>query len=243
MDTRGSFMAWFGPVVLIAIFMWFLFGNSTSHELLCDGTGSCFRDWIFGMSGWAAAAAAAVTISSLVRQADAAQKQTEFMIGDAPPTFDAVQHISQPSSIILRVLNWNRRSMLIKKITVSGIDNVSVTMVFLDKGYLSEHKIDDSKGLKYHSFGTVLPFSPVLLLDGWLKKDQPPPELKGRLVVFKNESSFPLDIWPNVKVRITYEMTGELGSKSQIALVHAVASQNIIAEDDELFEEAIHPNA
>jgi len=77
MRPSESFMAWFGPLVIIGIFVWVLFGNSTSHEIMCGKSETCFRDWVFGLSGWAAAAVAAVTLGALWKQISIAQMQAQ----------------------------------------------------------------------------------------------------------------------------------------------------------------------
>ena len=96
-------MRWLGPAIIVAVSICVIFAIPIGRETLCEPERNCLVSWVSALSGWAAAAAAAVTIGSLRRQAQAQQKQTDFQLGDALPTIDAVQHTEQEKRVIIRM--------------------------------------------------------------------------------------------------------------------------------------------
>ncbi|MEN5278173.1 hypothetical protein ABE527_14630 [Brucella sp. TWI432] len=82
-----------------------------------DGdTTECIRSWIGALSGWIGAAVAGLALFGLFAQIREQRRQTEFVIGDSLPTLDALQHITDDKIVVVRIVNWNRRSLIIKKI-------------------------------------------------------------------------------------------------------------------------------
>lgn len=78
----------------------------------------CSREWVSALSGWAAAAAAAITIIFLYRQNEEQKRQTQFLLGDALPTVDAIQHIKRRIHVVVRVVNWNRRPIIVRTLKI-----------------------------------------------------------------------------------------------------------------------------
>ncbi|WP_112602798.1 hypothetical protein ACK83U_12525 [Rhizobium sp. WW22] len=80
----------------------------------------CFRDWIAALSGWIGFAAAAVGAYFVYHQLDQQRKQTAFMIGDGEPTVDLVCAPFENLSAGFRVVNWNRRHIVIESIKITS---------------------------------------------------------------------------------------------------------------------------
>lgn len=224
MRASNSFMAWFGPLVIMGIFLWFLFGNTSTHQLLCDGSKSCFRDWIFGLSGWAAAGAAAVTIGSLYKQANAQQKQTDFQLGDADPTIDAVQHTEFKKRAVLRIRNWNRRSMIIREVRLLHREAISVIYVAFDKKGLEREGMLQHKSNWASDFSETMRFTPAIMLEGWVRRDQEPPLLKLRVTAKKQGGVDIEDDWRTTPIVVIYELVGLGEIFTQTVSVHLASS-------------------
>lgn len=77
------------------------------------------REWFGALSGWAAFAAAVVSIKYLIGQWQEARKQTRFVIGDDDPTLDVIEHLQEKKRLVIRIVNWNRRAIFIKDIVTS----------------------------------------------------------------------------------------------------------------------------
>jgi hypothetical protein len=91
------------------------------HNAWCiDAEEHCVRGWIGALSGWAAAFAAAVTGYFIYGQMKEARQQTAFQVGNAAPTMDAALDLDEPRVLIVRLLNWNRRGILVLKPQISG---------------------------------------------------------------------------------------------------------------------------
>lgn len=85
------------------------------------GTGDihCLREWVSALSGWAAAAVGGATLFALYAQIAEQRKQTSFVLGDANPTMDATYPTGRFEDVVLRIVNWNRQSAVIKGVRVS----------------------------------------------------------------------------------------------------------------------------
>ena len=90
-----------------------------------------WQSWIGALSGWVAAAgalaAALLTLPHLKRQADEAKRQADFALGDSAPSFDV--YAEDFVEVYFRVVNWNRRTLLIDQIKFDGIIAVEVRAV------------------------------------------------------------------------------------------------------------------
>ncbi|WP_155256412.1 hypothetical protein [Mesorhizobium loti] len=78
------------------------------------------RDWVGALSGWAAFVAAAASLPYLIGQWREAKKQTRFVIGDEDPTLDVIEHLKDKNTLVIRIVNWNRRTIFVKDIAVAS---------------------------------------------------------------------------------------------------------------------------
>ncbi|RWD71635.1 hypothetical protein [Mesorhizobium sp.] len=74
------------------------------------------REWVGALSGWAAFVAAAASLPYLIGQWHEAKKQTRFAIGDEDPTLDVIEHLKDKNTLVIRIVNWNRRAIFVKDI-------------------------------------------------------------------------------------------------------------------------------
>lgn len=92
-----------------------------------------WQGWIGALSGWIAAigafGAAALTLPHLKRQADEAKRQADFALGDSAPTFDV--YAEDFVEVYFRVVNWNRRTLLIDKVRSEGAISVEIRSIQL----------------------------------------------------------------------------------------------------------------
>jgi hypothetical protein len=107
---------------------------------LC-GTDCDFRSWLEATSGWAGFVAAGIAVALTSRQIRQQQKQTDFMLGDAPPTMDVTPDLDDPSEMVVRIVNWNRRSILIRSVDVNVGDALGVMEYKLDGEEVSAAKV------------------------------------------------------------------------------------------------------
>ncbi|RWP88338.1 MAG: hypothetical protein EOR12_16630 [Mesorhizobium sp.] len=101
----------------------FLFGTdfALTHAAWCiSGEEHCIREWVGASSGWAAAAAAALTIGFLAKQAADARRQTEFIVGDSAPTITVAPNPRGLPDFDIRIVNWNRHAVAIKSIEIES---------------------------------------------------------------------------------------------------------------------------
>ncbi|RWO94199.1 MAG: hypothetical protein EOQ98_31865 [Mesorhizobium sp.] len=101
-----------GGFVVLAITSSTWLTQSLTYNLTWDRG----REWFGALSGWAAAAGALVaawlTVPHLKRQAD-------FIWGDALPTLDVIEHLADDNTLVVRLVNWNRRAIFIEDIVAS----------------------------------------------------------------------------------------------------------------------------
>jgi len=81
---------------------------------------ACAREWIGSLSGWVAAAAALFAIVPLCRQLKEQKRQTDFALGDAPPTISASTPVNSIRDFDLRIVNWNRLAVDVLAVRVSA---------------------------------------------------------------------------------------------------------------------------
>jgi hypothetical protein len=151
-----------GLAVLIG---YWLIDYTTVRGALCQpGEIHCWRKWIGALSGWVAALGAFFTIWVLYKQLTIMRRQTEYAVGDAPPTLAVVRN--EDWGLQLRVVNWNRNTVRLNKYVVRRSDEpnpiTGVTVLVPIDGKLAA---SDSKD------GTYFPVD----MDGWEdRKDSPP---------------------------------------------------------------------
>ncbi|WP_311273512.1 MULTISPECIES: hypothetical protein [unclassified Rhizobium] len=233
---------WLGPTIISVVGLVIIVGNPIGQETFCSETQNCLVTWVGALSGWAAALAAATTIGSLVRQATAAQKQADFQLGDADPTFDAVQHGEQRTSVVLRIRNWNRRSMIIRRIRL--VTAREVTSLYI--GFPTKQKpkdvfnayrdIPDPREWTFAKGGTKK-FVPAIMLEGWVRREEEPPLLKLSLRGYWEKNAKIRDDWRETPIEIQYELAGVRKVSRLTAHVH-LASAAIAMEDEFIDEDA-----
>lgn len=238
-----SVAGWIGPAIISVIGIIVIVGNPIGLQTFCAGTQNCLVTWVGALSGWAAALAAAITIGSLVKQATAAQKQTDFQLGDADPTFDAVQHGESRTAVVLRIRNWNRRSMIIRRIRLITDREVSTLHISFSnkqqrKDSSSSYKTmsDAAKDWTYAT-GKTKRFTPAIMLEGWVLRDEEPPLLKLSLRGYWEKNTHILDDWRDTPIEIQYELAGVRKVLTLEAHVHfasaAIADEDEFPHDDE----------
>lgn len=150
-------------IIVLLVTIW---GFEPAYEFICHGgDGNCARarEWISALSGWAAAVAAFATIRILVSQLNAQRQQTDFQLGDAAPSIDAVQHINRNRKVQIRITNWNRRPMIIRSIE-ADVDG----LIF----YVVRAGIENLENVQKN--GNVITFQPALLVPGWVDRSKAP---------------------------------------------------------------------
>lgn len=184
-----KFRIYFGRIALFASLMvvmtWLCFraGFTLGRDGFCPsqvGTG-CLRDWLGATSGWIAALAAAITLlltlGPLREQAKHARRQTDFMLGDADPTFDAIQHLKKSDELVTRIVNWNRSAAVVRLVrTVENTD----ALVIIEKLTIDNQDIDT----EIISF-SVEPF----VIKGWEDRGSRPHFAEVRFVAYDSEES------------------------------------------------------
>jgi len=137
----------------------------TENSWCISGNDHCVREWVAALSGWAAATAAGGTIFFLHRQLAEQTRQTNFLLGDAPPTMDVTFDLNDREVIVVRIVNWNRRSILLIPIEVDGLGDA----VF---GLFGSGPIEFDNRVRW--------------LPGWESRNCPPASLQIRLIACKN---------------------------------------------------------
>lgn len=93
---------------------------------LCEGSGCNLQGWLSATSGWAGFLAAGIALAFTWGQLRQQRKQTDFLLGDAPPTMDVIPDSGDDEQIVVRVVNWNRRMILLKSTSLNFGDQCAV---------------------------------------------------------------------------------------------------------------------
>jgi hypothetical protein len=100
---------------------------------MCSPDDCNVQGWLGALSGWFGGVAAFATILFVIRQIGEQKRQTDFSIGDAMPTMDAVEHLNDSSELVVRIVNWNRRAAIVRFLDVDHLDAlVFPTMLTID---------------------------------------------------------------------------------------------------------------
>lgn len=159
-----------------------------------DSSAVTAKDWISALSGWAAAIgaiiAAIMTITKLREQINEQKKQTDFLVGDAMPTIDCIQDIKDPEQIVLRVVNWNRRTIMISAIGAENIDKKNMKFGILEikqNGEVIKNPADQP------------------IIQGWEQRNNAPQSVKIKITVTSNNTlwrEFPNDMIIKVMLKL-----------------------------------------
>lgn len=196
--------------------LWFVLASRES--LFCDveETGLvCVREWFSATSGYVAAIFAAITIGFLYRQNAEQKKQTDFLLGNAPPTIDAIRHQKNSASVVIRVVNWNRRPILVSHLSLIG--GPSLAKIHLGEVTLFSREGSGSLVARELEDGTI---SPAVAMHGWKNRSNAPCEVRIDILAVQNDESYLLN-WSGVTVEVGVVMAGE--ERSYLTLVSPVA--------------------
>ncbi len=225
----AGFWDWLGPLILMAMFIAYLLLSTPSEVLFCGEDESCFREWFSALSGWAAAIAAMVTIRSLRQQSEAAQKQTDFQLGDALPTVDAVQHTENRHRAVIRIRNWNRRSMIIRRIALIKPRDIDATL-FLFFNAKNHPELASRFGSLVHTGSTNIIFDPAILVEGWVKREGEPTLMKFAVSIWVSGDAKEAG-WETFPIELEYELVGETKRKKITTHIHVVSGVSSIDKD------------
>ncbi|MND22647.1 hypothetical protein D3C80_130300 [compost metagenome] len=225
----AGFWDWLGPLLLMGMFIAYLFLTTPSEIFFCRANESCFREWVGALSGWAAAVAAGLTIVSLRQQAEAARKQTDFQLGDAPPSLDAVQHAENSRRVVIRIRNWNRRSMILRRIALVEPSEMDATLYLF---FNPEKHLDLARrfGDLNPTGSTEVRFDPAILIEGWVNRDVEPTLLKFSIAVHITRNPRVYG-WESFPVVLQYELVGETEERILRTHIHMVSGASSIDTD------------
>lgn len=161
-------------VILVLFFLAAIFGDSF-FQVVCGNRGDCarVREWIGALSGWVAAAAAGGTIYVLLDQMRIQRKQLDFQLGDAEPTIEAFPS-DRPSRSLIRVVNWNRRTMNIVRIDMDAAYRCSRGFIHYGHKQFQEQRYD----------GGDLELVPPIRLLGWENRAEGPQSVQIEFILF-----------------------------------------------------------
>ena len=108
----------YGGVALYLVTFFLVWYQPWEHwSAVCDHNellAVCIREWVGSLSGWFGGVAAFATIWFIIGQLSEQKRQNDFLVGDAKPTMDVTPDLDDPSLLVIRVVNWNRRGILIR---------------------------------------------------------------------------------------------------------------------------------
>lgn len=199
----ASFWDWLGPLTLMAVFIAYLHLSTSSEIVLCRGDANCFREWLSALSGWVAAAgalfAAMWTVGPLRQQVREAQRQTDFLLGDAEPEFVLLRQQNQ-GEVVLRITNWNRRNVIVNRVRCVEPDDMEVSNV-LD----SEDENLETKRSKIRN-------KIAYRIDGWHDRSKAP-ERRWLVIVFSRNGQIDPTVATSrigISVEVSYRIVGQI---------------------------------
>ncbi|WP_455271210.1 hypothetical protein [Rhizobium herbae] len=152
---------------------------------LC-GTDCNLRAWLDALSGWFGGIAAFATIGFVVLQLREQKLQTVFTVGDALPTMDAVEHLRDSTELVVRIVNWNRRGIVVR-----GFDaGISGAILFPLRLEVDTEEIPDF-ARKTHG---IAPFT----LKGWEDRSKGPHHCEIRFECFSSGVVLLTDGWSEI---------------------------------------------
>ncbi|QGJ74710.1 hypothetical protein [Sinorhizobium meliloti] len=156
------------------------------------------QSWLSALSGWVAAGAAFITIRYINKQIAEQRKQTDFQLGDAKPTLDCVQDLEDPEELVLRLVNWNRRSVIIKTIE---IDDPTITL-----GIMDFKKNGETENLS----STAAPY-----IRGWENRNSAPETAQIKISAARDEKI--VREWPdNLRISMRIHMIGDVHQEEKL---------------------------
>lgn len=203
-----KFVFWFNVIVgpLLGGFAayWVAASVLGEYSWCIAGEEHCVREWAGALSGWAAAAGALlavlITIPYLRKQIAEAQRQSDFLVGDAPPEF-IVQRNRDHGTVTLIVRNWNRRRVMVDDAKTVGGNGIVVSSIG------EFHDEEFSKTLVARPDGRRSSYG----VDGWIDRSESPPDRKLYLFLSRGEGSIntPDVVAANINLLIEYRLVGQ----------------------------------
>ncbi|QRM43133.1 hypothetical protein [Rhizobium sp. BG4] len=182
---------------MIAVLIWTISCFPPARSIFCSQEDSnCFREWVSALSGWVAAFVALFTLIPLYNQVRLQREQTAFQLGDAPPTFDAVQHTESEQAVLIRITNWNRRGMLIRGIWAE--DDKPIEALW----YGTSDNTQKNRALD-------LGFHVPLILEGWVDREHRPVTMRIKIQRASAADVMNSSAWDRCTLAVRYELVGE----------------------------------
>src|SRR5690606_9198868 len=135
--------------------------------------------------------AAIYTFRYLSAQIQEQQRQTDFVIGNEHPTLDSIRHLEEEEEIVLKLVNWNRRTIMI---TDFGLID------FAGDRHLMSLKIN----------GTLAPRRLPFFIEGWEDRNNKGPGTARLGVSAVDRGGEIVSTWPlNQKAYVDIQVLGE----------------------------------
>ncbi|ULJ73617.1 hypothetical protein [Rhizobium gallicum] len=191
-------MRWLGPAVVCVIGGIVIIGNPISQHFICGGTQNCLATWVGALSGWAALGGGLLTVVVMRGQLAEQKRQTDFQLGDAPATVDILPHRKDDALVVVRVVNWNRRTLLVHELEMES-----------DVGDFGVFKIKSGDGVEVRNNGIDTCFSPPLVIEGWENRQSTPRSIRISLAAVGDDARLVKDWRTTIKLNAKVTLLGE----------------------------------
>lgn len=182
---------------------------------LCSSENCNLQAWLGALSGWVGASVAAAAAVPLILQLREQRLQTAFSVGDAPPTIDALEHLEDSRQLVVRIVNWNRRAIVVHAIDAPH----SAVIVFPNEIFVDGKRRDDTFDLQ--TIG-VRKFT----VRGWEDRGKPPHYAELRLEALSNEDLTTKENWAEIpRVVAEAQIMGEQHRKVTLSADTRLAPQ------------------
>lgn len=142
------------------------------REFVCKPEDCTLQEWMSATSGWAGFLAAAMGAYYIYHQLAEQRKQTAFLLGDGEPTIELVRASGRSTSGLIRVVNWNRRSLVIDSIKIESGHALPAAAFFLLQPKEEETDVDR---VEIQPCGSI-PDRPRV--EGWRNRQEGPDEIE-----------------------------------------------------------------
>lgn len=202
--------------------LWFFVAKQQSLACEIDESGlACVREWLTATGGWVATVFAACTIYYLYQQVSEQKsqvaeqkKQTQFQLGDADPTLDVIVHQEDDRQLVVRIVNWNRRALIVNKLILTGGEG----WAFAWDIFVNSRPND--------AYGQSLDFMPPLVLDGWEDRQARPTYARIKIGAFVDEGMKQImPYWPSTKVEADARLLGDVHRKIELQGINFIPEQ------------------
>ncbi|MCO5730122.1 hypothetical protein [Rhizobium sp. SSA_523] len=139
---------------------------------MCRGDNCSVQGWLSALSGWAAAAAALVTLNVLRKQVESQNKQIKFLMGENPPVAEHWRY--GPFGVIIRLVNWNQTKFIINAIEIQAPERLLVHSVAPLPFERTHEKSLLQLGMDVDDDGTL---SSPITIPGWEGRGAEPAEI------------------------------------------------------------------